>query len=542
MINRAHEGHKDADPLVYFLVLTFSSRSEDASECSRHYLCEKLRRAASTSEMAPYEALLVDYLIQHWCLHSILQRAQPLSPMPWSSYSRAELEAMPESHISELLIPVASLDAWINSGLDPAFMRSLIGSSIDIPWLDAPHDDYPFRPTLSCYTQVRLRGAIHTRRDDVALWASFLTPFGFLEAVTQTRILESLLLIFGKKAGQRIVSGERVFQLTSLWLNTMASTSDVSSFREHAEWVTALLEQVIKVLWLACVDTIHPFTETSHHNMPAWRLLAGDLCALAHALEPSAQARTSESTSLRTLMGLLQSRTTTKPADETLTVSALLKQHIDLYRLFKVEAPLAGDSNSSMPIPLSQARMKDLLLQQVGELPTTLPTSSTPRLSFTNFSWAPRFLAGLSVSGIVTSLNEFKVQMGTCTENGFLADYHVAPLQLPLIVDLTSPVSDESSHFHLVKEGKMFCALTEAPQRGPIDTLLFVGAWYWAVEDVPPIGCIAVVRAKEAPLVGEPTKFEFVCPITLRASTTIRLASPNFTVIGELNEQKVLLQ
>lgn len=93
----------------------------------------------------------------------------------------------------------------------------LVGSPVDIPWLDAPHDGYPLCPTLASY--VRARRASFTSpslMDDAALCLSAMT-FGFLEAVMGIKIPESSLLSKHPGSQETVISRTELSKLFLWW-------------------------------------------------------------------------------------------------------------------------------------------------------------------------------------------------------------------------------------------------------------------------------------------------------------------------------------
>ncbi|KAI0670215.1 hypothetical protein C8Q78DRAFT_991853 [Trametes maxima] len=166
--------------------------------------------------------------------------AEVWTPMPWSLRSREELLAIPDK------IPGSSTPTSLTLGEDDLYrvdnpdimtsVQSILGSPIDIPWLDAPHDGYPFCETLTQCTQTQLFRALHSVHDDLALWVSALT-FGLLEAVMQTRIPEALLLSTGQ-GGAHIISGIHLQRLIMTWLVTRSESRPEPTADPHLqdEW------------------------------------------------------------------------------------------------------------------------------------------------------------------------------------------------------------------------------------------------------------------------------------------------------------------
>ncbi|KAI0651219.1 hypothetical protein C8Q79DRAFT_898151 [Trametes meyenii] len=228
------------------------------SLCTHHYLCRIRDLLSPASEELHYKALLLDTLDLRWKVLCTFRRAEVWSPMPWSLRSREEPSAIPAKVLDSSTPPLPTLDEDdLCHSNDPEIMttiQSVFGSPIDIPWLDAPHDGYPFHATLSEYTQTRLFRGMHSVRDDFALWVSALT-FGLLEVITQTRIPEALLLPAGH-GGERVISGTRVLQLLVGWLVKKSEARPgpdadpplQGEWRDYGRLVSRILTRAIKVL------------------------------------------------------------------------------------------------------------------------------------------------------------------------------------------------------------------------------------------------------------------------------------------------------
>ncbi|KAJ8483077.1 hypothetical protein ONZ51_g4944 [Trametes cubensis] len=157
--------------------------------------------------------------------------------MPWSRTSLQELSAGgTTSGGIDFQAPVVALDdlpdehsAQLNDG------SQAFGALLDIPWLGAQHDGYPFCSTLSGYTEARRRAlskGAHSLLDDAALWMSAMT-FGLLEAVLRMRIPESVLVIPGEHTvsgpdNGAILSGARIMQLITYWATLERADGDLS--------------------------------------------------------------------------------------------------------------------------------------------------------------------------------------------------------------------------------------------------------------------------------------------------------------------------
>ncbi|KAI0632924.1 hypothetical protein C8Q77DRAFT_1059205 [Trametes polyzona] len=114
---------------------------------------------------------------------------------------------------------------------------------------------------------------------------------------------------------------------------------------------------------------------------------------------------------------LLRLRTTTKPKDELVAVSCLLRG-INLDELLKINGNDAA-----------QLRIRAFLLQQ-RSVSTELPVQLTPRINLPErgFAWAPRTL----VSAIEGA--SLKSGTGVCTPEGLIADYTLAPFERPVSI------------------------------------------------------------------------------------------------------------
>lgn len=123
-------------------------------------------------------------------------------------------------------------------------VKNLLGCPVDIPWFQSRHDNMPFSSTLSGYA--RIRRYMHgppSFRDDLALWVGAMT-FGFLEAVTETRISESQLLS-RRSDGTEVISGEKLFFVLLSWANMHTSRGLA---HHEAMKVAALLQHATRAL------------------------------------------------------------------------------------------------------------------------------------------------------------------------------------------------------------------------------------------------------------------------------------------------------
>lgn len=159
---------------------------------------------------------------------------------------------------------------------------SLHGSPVDIPWLGATHDGFPFCSTLSSYTQVRRRpGTLRSNHDDTALWLSAMT-FGLLEAVTRVRIPESMLVITGARAGEQFLSGSRIRRfLTHFWMFKRRE-DDRKGQLEHGHQIVQLVKRALRALdeevqGVASIVMSGGYTESTRDHI---------VCAVAFTMLP----------------------------------------------------------------------------------------------------------------------------------------------------------------------------------------------------------------------------------------------------------------
>ncbi|KAI9060320.1 hypothetical protein FKP32DRAFT_1076298 [Trametes sanguinea] len=126
-----------------------------------------------------------------------------------------------------------------------------IPSPVDIPWLDGVHDGRRHCGSLREYAMARRpwhEGLLTMRWDDLALWLSMVT-FGLLEAVTHTRIAESLLLVPGDRHGRYVLSGTRLLQILAHWRATLRSaTADPEVHLHRGRVVAGALRETLSTL------------------------------------------------------------------------------------------------------------------------------------------------------------------------------------------------------------------------------------------------------------------------------------------------------
>lgn len=119
-----------------------------------------------------------------------------------------------------------------------------MGYPLDIPWMSSPHDNYPFYPTLTSYVRARrLSNAASSLHDDTALWVGAMT-FGLLEAITEMKIPESLL-VTQEADGQAVISGERLALFIFRWQVYTASRAREHPNPQRGHDIAALLRRAL---------------------------------------------------------------------------------------------------------------------------------------------------------------------------------------------------------------------------------------------------------------------------------------------------------
>lgn len=171
--------------------------------------------------------------------------------------------------------------------------RSMYGSPADVPWFAAPHDGYPFCTTLSSYTKVRRSRPVLSLRDNAGLWVAAMT-FGLLEAVTRTRIPESMFLVPGAREGEQVLSGTRLLRFMVNWHHHMhhhyPDHADVETRLEHGRAAARLLHRALRALdeeeWQNASAFFRAgFRTTEVTDMVcAVALTVVPLCAIAHCV------------------------------------------------------------------------------------------------------------------------------------------------------------------------------------------------------------------------------------------------------------------
>ncbi|OSC99990.1 hypothetical protein PYCCODRAFT_722587 [Trametes coccinea BRFM310] len=231
-----------------------------------------------------YHALFLDCLLRLSYRESSLRgRLELASPMPWSHTSTLELIELRRSKSSmspSPAVPTAVLPPCI-SPADMATIRWTFASLIDIPWLGAPHDGYPFCANLSSYVDTRRpAGTLSTFPRDAALWLSAMT-FGVLECVTRMRIPEYLLLTRRPEDGATVISGILLTRFIRLWWQRYAPDEGDTKCLDHGKEIARLLARVAEAL----EETLHPMGNPSGSILVRGGVSTGDsiviICGLA---------------------------------------------------------------------------------------------------------------------------------------------------------------------------------------------------------------------------------------------------------------------
>ncbi|KAI0676869.1 hypothetical protein C8Q78DRAFT_50944 [Trametes maxima] len=207
-----------------------------------------------------WHAAILDYITSAWaherkCFRSLAT----WSPMPWSRASLKELsELHPASeaathNISDSCREVLPVPVDANpSGLRPVRLR--YGSPVGIHWLNGTHDGFPFCPTLPRYAAERRTGTMPSFQDDAATWLGAMT-FGLLEALTRSRIPESMLLVPGTCEGELVLSDVRILWLLVIWHDGMhrkeanfSQDGAREAHRQHRQEAIQLLDRALRAL------------------------------------------------------------------------------------------------------------------------------------------------------------------------------------------------------------------------------------------------------------------------------------------------------
>ncbi|KAJ8457554.1 hypothetical protein ONZ51_g11462 [Trametes cubensis] len=218
-----------------------------------HILCTLLspsRWAHELTESDHYHALFLDCLTHHLKDFWSTRLSKTASPMPYSLESCEELALPGLLPASDLVVNVDDLPVEIDGDLVWS-----IGFPLDIPWprlgtrrYESMHG-YPICPSPSaCATLRRPKCAVYTLQDDAALWLSAMI-FGLLEAITQMRIPESILLVPGTDGEETVIDGPRILQVIVLWLARKdQGHGDRQQDLEHGREVAQLLRRALRAL------------------------------------------------------------------------------------------------------------------------------------------------------------------------------------------------------------------------------------------------------------------------------------------------------
>ncbi|KAI0676868.1 hypothetical protein C8Q78DRAFT_50871 [Trametes maxima] len=206
----------------------------------KYYVVSALQESQERSKADVFQALFLDYMnsaLSHE--RNCIRSAAVWSPMPWSRISLKISSELRPNILDGSVTDTLSLHKDVSFGYDTPKMRRMRlrhGSLVDIPWLDAAHDGFLHCSDLSSYTRARRARMTPSFREDAALWLGAMT-FGVLEAVTHSRIPESMLLVPGTQGG-RVLSGARI-------LNTNPETSAHS---QRGREIAQILDLALRAL------------------------------------------------------------------------------------------------------------------------------------------------------------------------------------------------------------------------------------------------------------------------------------------------------
>ncbi|KAF9002394.1 hypothetical protein BDZ89DRAFT_1026853 [Hymenopellis radicata] len=215
------------------------------SEYCSHVKCLlHRRRDVRLEDCDVHAASLLDILAGLWQKECAMRKREKWSPMPWSQASREELRravVIPVENVGT----VAQYDYPKWDALDDSHelwrtIRSMFGIPIDIPWLEAHHDGYPYSPTLSGYANLRRTA------EPFPLWIATMT-FGLLEATFETKVRESDLISLDACSGRRVLSGARLLRLIFKWYR-YRSDNKGPTFLPRGHAVALLLNRALRAL------------------------------------------------------------------------------------------------------------------------------------------------------------------------------------------------------------------------------------------------------------------------------------------------------
>ncbi|TFK88609.1 hypothetical protein K466DRAFT_598496 [Polyporus arcularius HHB13444] len=282
----------DSDSVVDFVL---SGLLEISLPSANHVTCPLRVSPDHIPASHLYQAFFLDCVARLWRRECYLRAGiADLSPMPWSRTSLRELSGntfLSEPPYRTPTVGTASLADEDSEAM--RFVQAWFGSPVDIPWLGAPHNGYPFCTTLSSYIKIRRDGAIRSMRDDAALWVSAMT-FGLLEAVTRVRIPESLFIdhTLVAQGGEAILSGTRILRFLTSWRYRMRDHSDgqedEEAHRRHGREAARILNRALNALDEEARPSTSMCQRGGYHessNMVcAVALTVGPLCAVAHSV------------------------------------------------------------------------------------------------------------------------------------------------------------------------------------------------------------------------------------------------------------------
>ncbi|KAJ3001845.1 hypothetical protein NUW54_g6182 [Trametes sanguinea] len=211
-----------------------------------------------------YQALFIDWLTQaSWFELGRWRRTTGVKPKIYGMFGKrsfieeAEMtEEAKNSQAEPVSEQIPSLEAenlpgLAGNGCALSEVFAGIPSPVDIPWLDGDHDGHRHCGSLREYAMARRpwhEGLLTVRWDDLGLWLSMVT-FGLLEAVTHTRIAESLLLVPGDRRGRYVLSGTRLLQILAHWRATLRSaTADPETHLHRGRIVAGALRDTLSTL------------------------------------------------------------------------------------------------------------------------------------------------------------------------------------------------------------------------------------------------------------------------------------------------------
>ncbi|KAI0659666.1 hypothetical protein C8Q70DRAFT_126211 [Cubamyces menziesii] len=239
--------------LAYIVPALSSTHSVEPSDhCSAsHIACTLLAspmEAYQPTELDLYHGLFLDCLNYHWKSLCLQRGRRVASPMPYSRASLQELIRPAQVSFNSFTVGERYLTGDDADGGVPSSAWT-IGLPIDVPWLGARHDGYPFCSSLSSYAAIRRpKGNVYTLHDDAALWLGSMT-FGLLEAITQMRIPERILLVSGTNKEETVLSGSCILQVLVFWIaRKHREHGDRQADLEHGREVARLLRRTLRAL------------------------------------------------------------------------------------------------------------------------------------------------------------------------------------------------------------------------------------------------------------------------------------------------------